>query len=178
MCSQSSVLLCYIMYVRKAFCTSVNRCKICKISALSQPSAIVLAIATASKLMSTPLSIIVQYIRKEKSWQFDWIFLTMQNCYRIIMTLCGHGGTGRRVRLRGVWGTVWVQVSLAAPTDKQKCLSFFMPSETLLCCAQRTCGAELTLRVSWRYTMQINLLVALLRTQVSYKYTLARTQQG
>ena len=28
---------------------------------------------------------------------------------------CGHGGTGRRARLRGVWATVWVQFPLAAP---------------------------------------------------------------
>lgn len=30
---------------------------------------------------------------------------------------CGCGGTGRRVRLRGVWETVWVQVPLAAPEN-------------------------------------------------------------
>ena len=29
--------------------------------------------------------------------------------------ICGRGGTGRRVRLRGVWETVWVQVPSTAP---------------------------------------------------------------
>lgn len=37
----------------------------------------------------------------------------------IISSLCGHGGTGRRVRLRGVWETVWVQVPSTAPSGKQ-----------------------------------------------------------
>ena len=32
-------------------------------------------------------------------------------------SLCGHGGIGRRVRLRGVWETVRVQVSVAAPQE-------------------------------------------------------------
>ncbi len=32
---------------------------------------------------------------------------------------CGRGGTGRRVRLRGVWETVWVQVPSAAPTKER-----------------------------------------------------------
>ena len=31
------------------------------------------------------------------------------------MNICGCGGTGRRVRLRGVWETVWVQVPSTAP---------------------------------------------------------------
>ncbi len=32
---------------------------------------------------------------------------------------CGRGGIGRRVRLRGVWETVWVQVPPSAP-NKEK----------------------------------------------------------
>ncbi len=31
------------------------------------------------------------------------------------LLICGRGGTGRRVRLRGVWETVWVQVPPSAP---------------------------------------------------------------
>ncbi len=31
--------------------------------------------------------------------------------------ICGRGGTGRRVRLRGVWETVWVQVPSTAPKN-------------------------------------------------------------
>lgn len=30
---------------------------------------------------------------------------------------CGHGGIGRRVRLRGVWETMRVRFSLAAPLE-------------------------------------------------------------
>ncbi len=29
--------------------------------------------------------------------------------------ICGHGGIGRRVRLRGVWETIRVQVPVTAP---------------------------------------------------------------
>ena len=36
----------------------------------------------------------------------------------LISTKCGRGGTGRRARLRGVWATVRVQVSSAAPENK------------------------------------------------------------
>lgn len=32
---------------------------------------------------------------------------------------CGHGGIGRRVRLRGVWETMRVRFSLAAPLIKK-----------------------------------------------------------
>ena len=31
---------------------------------------------------------------------------------------CGHGGTGRRARLRGVWATIRVQVPVTAPTKR------------------------------------------------------------
>ena len=36
----------------------------------------------------------------------------------IIRAACGRGGTGRRVRLRGVWETVWVQVPSTAPKKR------------------------------------------------------------
>ena len=79
-----------------------------------------------------------------------------------------------------VWGaygtTVWVQVSLAAPKDKQKCLSFFCQSETLLCYAQRTYGAELTL-CEWRSPKWVNSLGSLSRRSASRKYTPARTNR-
>lgn len=153
-----------MIYVRNAVCNNVSKCNIFSISVLSHPSAMVFAIATASKLMSTSFSNIIQYIPKEKSWQFNWNLLTSSNPYRIIMTLCGHGGTGRRVRLRGVWGTVWVQVSLAAPTDKQKCLSFFCAVSRLVWCATPRATHKLTRPVSWRYTIRINSFVTLLRT--------------
>ena len=32
---------------------------------------------------------------------------------------CGYGGTGRRVRLRGVWETIRVQVPVTAPVEKR-----------------------------------------------------------
>ena len=39
---------------------------------------------------------------------------------------CGYGGTGRRVRLRGVWETIRVQVPVTAPTKSESnVLSFF-----------------------------------------------------
>ena len=37
--------------------------------------------------------------------------------YIMIMLLSGHGETGRRVRLRGVWATIWVQVPVTAPDN-------------------------------------------------------------
>lgn len=37
--------------------------------------------------------------------------------------ICGHGGIGRRVRLRGVWETVRVQVPVTAPKEKSRNLS-------------------------------------------------------
>lgn len=42
--------------------------------------------------------------------------LTSNGNYAILHLACGRGGTGRRVRLRGVWETVWVQVPSTAPT--------------------------------------------------------------
>ena len=39
-------------------------------------------------------------------------------CSRVSDSFCGRGGIGRRVRLRGVWETVWVQVPSTAPTEK------------------------------------------------------------
>ena len=48
-------------------------------------------------------------------------------------TMCGHGGIGRRVRLRGVWDDR-VSSSLTGRTkDKQKLVFFFVPVG--LCCA-------------------------------------------
>ena len=137
----------------------------------------VFANATANKFKSISPSNIIQYILKEKSWQFDWNFLTTQNCYRIIMALCGHGGTGRRVRLRGVWETVWVQVSLAAPKDKQKCLSFFVIVR--LCCAEHNAPMVQNSHSVYRDAMLLyaSILALLLRTQVPYKYTPARTHK-
>ncbi len=41
--------------------------------------------------------------------------LTSNGNYAILHLACGRGGTGRRVRLRGVWETVWVQVPSTAP---------------------------------------------------------------
>ena len=40
--------------------------------------------------------------------------------------MSGHGGTGRRVRLRGVWATIRVQVPVTAPKKRQPtgCLFF------------------------------------------------------
>ena len=43
--------------------------------------------------------------------------LTSNGNYAILHLACGRGGTGRRVRLRGVWETVWVQVPSTAPTE-------------------------------------------------------------
>ena len=37
---------------------------------------------------------------------------------KVVMT-SGRGGTGRRVRLRGVWETVWVQVPSTAPNKNE-----------------------------------------------------------
>ena len=33
--------------------------------------------------------------------------------------ICGHGGIGRRVRLRGVWATIRVQVPVTAPRQTE-----------------------------------------------------------
>ena len=43
--------------------------------------------------------------------------LTSNGNYAILHLACGRGGTGRRVRLRGVWETVWVQVPSTAPFE-------------------------------------------------------------
>ena len=51
--------------------------------------------------------------------------LTSNGNYAILHLACGRGGTGRRVRLRGVWETVWVQVPSTAPTEKTILLSSF-----------------------------------------------------
>ena len=51
--------------------------------------------------------------------------LTSNGNYAILHLACGRGGTGRRVRLRGVWETVWVQVPSTAPTEKTIILSSF-----------------------------------------------------
>ena len=42
--------------------------------------------------------------------------------------MSGHGGTGRRVRLRGVWATIRVQVPVTAPRRRSKaiCSDFFI----------------------------------------------------
>ena len=36
--------------------------------------------------------------------------------------MSGHGGTGRRVRLRGVWATIRVQVPVTAPRRRSKAI--------------------------------------------------------
>ena len=51
--------------------------------------------------------------------------MTSNGNYAILHLACGRGGTGRRVRLRGVWETVWVQVPSTAPTEKTISLSSF-----------------------------------------------------
>ena len=51
--------------------------------------------------------------------------MTSNGNYAILHLACGRGGTGRRVRLRGVWETVWVQVPSTAPTEKTIVLSSF-----------------------------------------------------
>ena len=51
--------------------------------------------------------------------------MTSNGNYAILHLACGRGGTGRRVRLRGVWETVWVQVPSTAPTEKTILLSSF-----------------------------------------------------
>ncbi len=54
--------------------------------------------------------------------------LTSNSNYAILHLACGRGGTGRRVRLRGVWETVWVQVPSTAPTKNDlhiHCASLF-----------------------------------------------------
>ena len=56
-----------MIYVRNAVCNNVSKCNIFSISVFSHPSAMAFAIATASKLMSTSFSNIIQYILKEKS---------------------------------------------------------------------------------------------------------------
>ena len=45
--------------------------------------------------------------------------LTSNGNYAILHLACGRGGTGRRVRLRGVWETVWVQVPSTAPNKNK-----------------------------------------------------------
>ncbi len=39
--------------------------------------------------------------------------------------MSGHGGTGRRVRLRGVWATIRVQVPVTAPKKDNQQVVFF-----------------------------------------------------
>ena len=54
--------------------------------------------------------------------------MTSNGNYAILHLACGRGGTGRRVRLRGVWETVWVQVPSTAPTKNDlyiHCTSLF-----------------------------------------------------
>ena len=54
--------------------------------------------------------------------------MTSNGNYAILHLACGRGGTGRRVRLRGVWETVWVQVPSTAPTKNDlhiHCVSLF-----------------------------------------------------
>ena len=52
-------------------------------------------------------------IKRYNSWR-SW----KQKQSAAEMNICGCGGTGRRVRLRGVWETVWVQVPSTAPEKK------------------------------------------------------------
>ena len=86
-------------------------------------------------------------------------------------TMCGHGGIGRRVRLRGVWDDR-VSSSLTGRTKDKQELVFFYASGTLLCTAQRTCGAN-SHCVSGAQLLCASTLVSLFRHSVPHKYTLA-----
>ena len=60
--------------------------------------------------------------------------LTSNGNYAILHLACGRGGTGRRVRLRGVWETVWVQVPSTAPKYNDlyiHCASHFFCNEVM-----------------------------------------------
>ena len=70
-----------------------------------------------------------------------------------------------------------VSSSLTGRTNRQaEMLVFFYASGTLLCKAQRTYGAELTL-CEWRSFACASTLISLSRRLAPRKYTLARTQQ-
>lgn len=56
--------------------------------------------------------------------------LTSNGNYAILHLACGRGGTGRRVRLRGVWETVWVQVPSTAPNRKDDNIIVFFSFST------------------------------------------------
>ena len=68
--------------------------------------------------------------------------LTSNGNYAILHLACGRGGTGRRVRLRGVWETVWVQVPSTAPTEKTIILSSFFSFSAKMMRRCRSVGAH------------------------------------
>ena len=71
-----------------------------------------------------------------------------------------------------------VSSSLTGRTNKTGIIPvFFYASETLLCSAQRTYGAELT-PCEWRSFACASTLISLSRRFAPCKYTLARTLQG
>ena len=88
--------------------------------------------------------------------------------------MCGHGGIGRRVRLRGVWDDR-VSSSLTGRTKDKQELVFFYASETLLCKAQRTCGAN-SHCVSGAQLLCASTLVSLLRSLRSLQFLTGRTK--
>ena len=68
--------------------------------------------------------------------------MTSNGNYAILHLACGRGGTGRRVRLRGVWETVWVQVPSTAPTEKTIMLSSFFHFLAKMLRRYRSVGAH------------------------------------
>ena len=90
-------------------------------------------------------------------------------------TMCGHGGIGRRVRLRGVWDDR-VSSSLTGRTKKKNQvnrLGFFLCDLWTLCVENtRTYGAN-SHCVSGAQLLCASTLVSLFRHSVPHKYTLA-----
>ena len=78
--------------------------------------------------------------------------MTSNGNYAILHLACGRGGTGRRVRLRGVWETVWVQVPSTAPTEKTIVLSSFFHFLSKMLRRCRSVGAHV--RCAWATQMQ------------------------
>ena len=90
-------------------------------------------------------------------------------------TMCGHGGIGRRVRLRGVWDDR-VSSSLTGRTkDKQK-LVFFLRQWTLCVENTRTYGAN-SHCVSGAQLLCASTLVSLLRSLRSLQFLTGRTNR-
>ena len=86
-------------------------------------------------------------------------------------TMCGHGGIGRRVRLRGVWDDR-VSSSLTGRTKDKQELVFFLRQWTLCVENTRTNGAN-SHCVSGAQLLCASTLVSLFRHSVPHKYSLA-----